>query len=717
MPKKKYQRNSGNKTLPNGLLQYQIRKLFKDQSGTHFSAQDIIKKLQIGNPVPQLNKILDRLVAHGFLVPAKPGYFVIKQQERQKSKKRFFTGKVDMTKTGSAYIICDELGNDVHIARKYMQTALHGDTVTFEMFYGRKGNRLDGKIIEIVKRANDQFMGTFQLFGKYAIVYVDRTKKDFEIFIDRKDIADAQADDKVIAEIIEWRGTKSPVPWGRVIQSFGPDEDHEMEMNAILVNNGFKIDFPAEALAEADSLDGQVTPGDLAERKDFRAVKSFTIDPFNARDFDDALSIRRLEDDRVEVGIHIADVTHFVRKGMALDKEAYDRSTSVYLVDRVCPMLPEKLSNELCSLRPNEDKFTFSAVFIFDKAFNIKSEWFGKTLTHSDRRFTYEEVQEILETGHGDHSEDLLLLNDIAKKLRKEKFDNGAISFESDEVTFILDEDGTPLEIIKKERKDAHMLVEDFMLLANKKVATFISKKSKNQAIPFVYRIHDNPDPDKLADFAAFAKEMGFPIDVNTPEKVAASFNALSEAAAKDERLKILEPIALRTMAKAVYSSDNIGHYGLHFDYYTHFTSPIRRYADVLVHRILFQNLHQDHRVDKTKLESQCVHISEQERKAVDAERESVKFKQVEYIIEHIGESFEGIISGIIERGFFVMLIDSRIEGMVGFDSMDEFFSVDPSRLKITGKDSGKVMKMGDKVTVRIIDANLERRQVEMEMV
>jgi ribonuclease R len=686
MPKKKYTRQSGKSNLPKGLLQYKIRKIFKENPGTQLTPEEVIRKLNISNSPSHVKSVLEKFVSHGFLVQGKPGNYLTRKQERSKKRKKYFSGLVDMTKTGSAYIIAEDFERDVHIARKYMNTALDGDTVVFELFYGKKGSRYEGKIIEVTKRANDQFMGTFKKYDKYAVVTVDRVKKEFEIFVDFADVADARQNDKVIVEITEWRGRKEQIPWGRIAQSFGPNEDHDMEMNAILVNNGFKIDFPEEVLDESERLSDQISTDDLAVRKDFRDVTTFTIDPFNARDFDDALSIRKNEKGLYEVGIHIADVTHFVKPKSALDKEAYDRSTSVYLVDRVCPMLPERLSNELCSLRPNEDKFTFSAVFTFDEKFNIKSEWFGKSLIHSDRRFTYEEVQEILESGKGDFSEELHLLDRIAKKLRKEKFANGAISFESDEVTFILDEDGTPLEIVEKERKDAHMLVEDFMLLANKKVATFITQKSKSKKIPFVYRIHDHPDPEKLQDFALFAREMGFEMNVSTPDHVAKSFNALSEASSRDDRLKMLEPLALRTMAKAVYSTDNIGHYGLSFDNYTHFTSPIRRYADVMVHRILEKNLTDQYRLDKTKLETTCNHISAQERKAIEAERESIKFKQVEYIIGHIGEVFDGVISGIIERGFFVMLKESRIEGLVGFDSLDEFFTVDSSRLKITGR-------------------------------
>ena len=717
MPRKKRTRHQKTNTLPKGLLQYRVRKLFKDNAGKQYTAREVIDKLKIDNRVDQVQHVLERFLKQGFLLHAKTGKYVIKKQERTKKKKKYFIGEVDMTKTGSAYIIIDELQHDVHISRKYMNTALHGDKVKIELFYGRKGTRYEGKIIEVVERANDQFIGTFKSYGKYSIVLIDRAKKDFEIFVESASAEDIKHNDKVIVEITEWRGKKSLVPWGKIVQSFGPNEDHEMEMNTILINNGFKIDFPVEVLKECEELSDEITEKDIRERKDFRDRICFTIDPFNARDFDDALSIKMLDDGFIEVGVHIADVTHFVKPGTALDKEAYDRSTSVYLVDRVCPMLPEKLSNELCSLRPNEDKFTFTALFVFDQNYKIQSKWFGKSLIHSKRRFTYEEAQEILESNNGDYATELRKLNEIAHKLRKEKFANGAISFESDEVSFILDEDGSPLEIVKKDRKDAHMLVEDFMLLANKMVAKRIGKRSDNLQIPFVYRVHDHPDPDKLRDFSLFAKEIGFEMKVDSPEQVAASFNKLNAAARENEGLKMLEPLALRTMAKAVYSTDNIGHYGLSFDFYAHFTSPIRRYADVLVHRILYENLKKEYRVDKNKLEASCLHISSQERKAVDAERESIKFKQVEYIIGHIGEEFDGFISGIIERGIFVMLNESRIEGFVGFDSMDEFYMVDESKLKITGRESGRQMKMGENVRVRIIDADLDKRQVEMELI
>ncbi|HAQ37327.1 MAG TPA: ribonuclease R [Saprospiraceae bacterium] len=703
--------------LPKGLLEYKIRKLFKEQASKQFSSEDVIRILNLENTPDQVENCLQRFVKHGFLSTGKPGKYVITRQERSKKKPKYFEGTVDMTRTGSAYILCDALPFDVHIPRKYMANALDGDTVRFEHFYsGKSRSKHDGKIIEVIKRANSQFMGVVNKYKSYATVFVDRAKNEFEIFIDLKNAKDVKTRDKVVVEITEWRGEQKSIPWGKIVQSFGQDESSDMEMNAILVNNGFKIEFPGEVISEAAVLTGEILGEEVAKRRDFRDVFTITIDPFNARDFDDALSLKHLDNGHLEIGVHIADVTHFVKPGTALDKEAFERSTSVYLVDRVCPMLPEKLSNELCSLRPNEDKYCFSAVFEFDQKFNIQSEWFGKTIIHSDRRFTYEEVQEILDQGHGEFYEQLELLNRVAKKMREEKMQNGAIAFESEEVEFELDSDGSIIGVHPKIRKDAHMLVEDFMLLANKKVAWYISKRP-GALVPFVYRVHDLPDPDKLTDFAEFAREMGVSIFLDTPKQIAASFNQLNELAQQNEALKILEPMALRTMAKAVYSTENIGHYGLSFSHYAHFTSPIRRYADVLVHRILQDNLGGEKRLDKAKLEAQCLHISSQERKATEAERASVKYKQVEFIFGHIGEEFDGYISGFIERGFFVILSESRVEGLVGFDSLDEDYSLDPSKLKARGRHSGIIRKMGDQVRVRIVDADLDRRLVDMELV
>ena len=575
---------------------------------------------------------------------------------------------------------------------------------------------MEGKVVEVIERDRSHFIGTYVALKNKAHVITDGYYKQMTIAIDDIQGELPKPFDKVVVKVVRWPEKTNQMPRGHITSVLGASGSSEIEMKSILVNNGFELEFPQIVLEEANALTWS-TEEELKYRKDYRDVPTFTIDPVDARDFDDALSLKKLENGNLEIGIHIADVTHFVRPDTELDKFAYSRSTSVYLVDRVLPMLPEKLSNELCSLRPNEEKCTFSALFTMDPAFNIIGRWFGKTLTFSDKRFTYDEAQIVLETGEGPHAEDLIKLNKIAQVLRKDKYENGAIDFESDEVRFKLDENGIPVSIFVKERKDAHRLVEDFMLLANREVATFISKRSREKEVPFVYRIHDIPDQDKVRDFALFAKELGYPMDVSTPEKISDSFNGLAKASRENDVLRILEPLAIRTMSKAIYSTDNIGHYGLAFDHYTHFTSPIRRYSDVLVHRHLEQYLFEGKRTSKTKLEIKCKHISKQERHAMDAERESIKYKQAEYISKHIGEIFEGQINGIIERGMFIELVESKCEGLIGFENFDEPFNVADSRLKATGLKSRIVYKMGDKIMVKIIDVDLSKRQIEMDLV
>jgi ribonuclease R len=724
--KKQSWKNYKEKKLAYSLLQYKIRKLFKKDSTAEFDINKIKRKLKISNPKGQINDILKKLLKEGYIVVSGYGKYVYNGLTKELKKKGiienngekiYYTGIVDKTKTGSAYIIVKELSYDVYVPNRYIKTAMDGDTVKVQLLFSKRGSKNDGRIVEVIKRAKTQFIGEYRNFGNYSSVFIEGIKDELEIFVLTQDVSEINSGDKVLIEISEWRGKKNPVPWGRIIKSLGDEEKNDIEMKSILINNGFKIEFPEEVLLEAKNLNKEITEEEIKIRRDFRDVLTITIDPETAKDFDDALSFKILENENIEIGIHIADVSHFVKPGTAIDREAYEQSTSVYLVDRVDPMLPEVLSNELCSLRPDEESLTFSAVFEFDKNFKIKKKWFGKTIIFSDRRFSYEEVQEILETGKGEYSKELKKLNSIAKKLRKDRYANGSINFDTEEVQFKLDEKGKPIGLFVKERKDAHMLVEDFMLLANKEVAKYIKNKGKNKEIPFVYRVHDLPDPDKLLDFAAFAKEFGVKLKLDTPQQVAKSFTELSKKAEKDERLKVLIPLALRTMAKAIYTTDNIGHYGLGFDDYTHFTSPIRRYSDVLVHRILEKNLDDVYRMKKSDLEDKCRHISEQERKAIDAERESVKYKQVEYITDHIGEEFEGIITGFIEKGMFIELIESKVEGMVEFNTLGQYYVLDDSKLKVIAKKSGDVMKIGDPVKVKILDTDLVRRRVDFELI
>lgn len=697
-------------------------RLMQRHPGKRLNAKQIIKKLKINNSKEAVNDALSKLSEKGQLRAIGGGKFQIDRaatnEHKSFGKASEHIGKVDMTRSGSAYIICEDVEDDIFVNAKRLNGALHGDKVKVSVFKsGGQFRRKEGSIIKVLERATESFIGTLRLTRKYGLVIPDRTNMPYDIFVAFEDIKEeAQDGDKVVVKVVDWPTRHNQSPIGVITTVLGQAGTSDIEMKSILINNGFDLEFSEEVLAESESLSDTITEADLAERRDMREITTFTIDPVDAKDFDDALSYQELENGDIEIGVHIADVTHYLHPGTALDKEAYERSTSVYLVDRVLPMLPERLSNGLCSLRPNEDKFTFSAVFTFGKGGKLKDRWFGKTLTHSNRRYAYEEAQEVIENGKGDFAEELQQLNKIALKLRKDRFKNGAIAFESEEVRFKLDEDGTPIDVFVKERKDAHLLIEDFMLLANKEVAYFMAKKEKPE-VPFVYRVHDLPDPDKVADFARFAHELGVNIRTDTPEQIAKSFNDLAKKARENDAVKMLEPMAIRTMAKAIYTSDNIGHYGLGFEYYSHFTSPIRRYSDVLAHRILYENLSSIKRFDKERLELQCKHISAQERKAMDAERESVKYKQVEYVMNHEGKIFDGFVSGFLDRGFFVELAHSKAEGLIGFDRLDEPYDIDAGRLKAVGRQSGDIIRMGQAVRVQIIGTDLSRREIEMDLV
>jgi ribonuclease R len=656
---------------------------------------------------------------------------------RQRSS-RTITGRVDMARSGVAYIVTEDLEHDVFIAPRDLGGAMHGDTVVAELKPARSfrakrsGSTTDAKpegfIVGVVKRATEAIIGTFRKRNGRQICVSDNLLSGLEVLIPIDKQLNAREGDKVVVRIIEWPDNPKKSPIGTVSRVLGKEGGNDYEMQKILITQGFEMDFPAEVLAETAAIPLKISEQEIALRRDFRDVLTFTIDPEDAKDFDDALSYRVLENGNTEVGVHIADVTHYIKPGSPLDLEAYKRSTSVYLVDRVCPMLPEKLSNHLCSLVPLEDRPVFSVVFEFSPKGKMVKRWVGKCMIHSDKRFAYEEAQTILEGNPAEHlvthdllgelTEALLALNTLALNMRKEREKNGAINFETEEVRFRLAPDGTPLEVYVKERKAAHMLIEDFMLLANKEVALYVEDLSKGkQKIPFVYRVHDLPNMDKVAEFARFALEMGVKLRVDTPDQIAKSYNSFMEKAEKDPRLKILEPLAIRTMAKAVYTTENIGHYGLGFTHYSHFTSPIRRYSDVLAHRILFRNLHGEYRMETDKLEQLCKHISAQEKRAADAERESIKYKQTELISNHVNETFEGVISGFVERGMFVALTNSKAEGMVEFKFLDDLYRLDESRLKAVGQRYGRTFKMGDIVRVLIAGVDLGKRQIEMELV
>ena len=762
MSKKK---KKGGKKLTAKNLQIELLKFLLTQPKKQFTPRQLADLLKIENNKDSVEHALFQLEMAGSVKTYKENKFgialerltVVEKTETQTEptappkkqaltsgskgkspagQKKIIEGRVDMTRSGSAYIVTGLLDSDVYIAPKYLNGALNGDTVRVLLFPGaprhRRGQpprKPEGEVLEVIKRANEFFIGTLRKSRKYALFLPDNPNMPVDIYVPLEACGDARDGEKVVVRVTDWQEGKGRVPIGKVTQTLGEAGGNDFEMKKILINAGFELMHSEEAMVEADRIPETVSPQEISRRRDFREVLTITIDPEDAKDFDDALSMRTLENGHLEIGVHIADVTHYLKPDTPLDAEAFRRSTSVYLVDRVNPMLPEKLSNNLCSLVPYEDRLTFSAVFVFERQDKIVSRWFGKTVIHSDKRFSYEEAQTILDgkpaesltqlTIFPEIDAALKMLNRLAKQMRRERERNGAIGFDTEEVRFRLAEDGTPLEAYIKERKDAHLLIEDFMLLANKEVAWFIENKATaQQEIPFVYRVHDLPDLEKVTEFARFAAEMGHPMKVDTPKHIAQSYNALMRAAQKDERLKVLEPLAIRTMAKAVYSSNNIGHYGLGFSHYTHFTSPIRRYADVLAHRLLERNLEgRTYRMDKSKLDEQCKHISNQEKKAADAERESIKYKQAELLRRHLGEEFEGYVSGIIERGFFVELPGSLAEGLVEFKYLDDLYVVEEGNLRVKGRRYGRVIKMGDRVRVRVTGVDLQKRQIEMELI
>lgn len=721
--KKSSPKTKGNK-LTTRDLQREVLRLFRKFPKKQFNPKQVGQKLSISNSKDALQHVIDQLVAAGAVVARDDYKYQLVRDFHAPTEEQTAVGRVDMTRTGSAYIVVEGVEEDIYVAANNTRNALNGDTVRVAYWKQRGRKKAEGKVIEIVKRNAEQFVGILHLFARYALVKVEG-KQEMDISVSLEDIRGAQHGDMVVVKMKPEQDTPTGRthnnPKGMVTVVMGKPGSSSMDMQAILINNGFNIAFPEEVIAESEALPGQITEADVAARRDFRGILTFTIDPLTAKDFDDALSYRPLENGHFEVGVHIADVSHYVLPNSALDQEAYKRSTSVYLVDRVCPMLPERLSNELCSLRPHEDKLAFSAVFEFSADYKVVNRWFGKTIIHSDRRFTYEEAQEVLDTGQGDYPEELTLLNKVAQKLRERRFKEGSIDFATEEVRFRLAEDGTPLEVYVKERIDTNMLIEDFMLLANREVSSFIARKEKerSQVIPFIYRVHDEPDPDKAMELALFAAALGFTMDVSSPVAIARSYNRLLKKAETDHSLKLLAPLAIRTMAKAVYTSKNIGHYGLGFAHYSHFTSPIRRYSDVLAHRILEQNLPKDslYQVNATHLEEQCKHISNQERKATEAERESIKYKQVEFIEKHVGEDFVGVINGIADFGVFVELKESRCEGMISYDNMDQAYDIGEGKFSIKGRRNRKEYRMGDEINVRVLAVDLKRRRIELGMV
>ena len=627
----------------------------------------------------------------------------------------YITGRVDMTQKGSAYVISDDTEQDVYITPKNVAHALQGDTVKVLMYAQRKNKKPEGEIVEILERARTEFVGTIELNKNYGFLVPDNKRMQVDIYIPKEVLNGAQHGQKALVRMTDWPENASS-PFGEVLEVLGNPGDHDVEIHSILAEFGLPRDFPKEVELEAEAIKDEIPQEEIKKRRDFRDVLTFTIDPHDAKDFDDALSLRKLENGNYEIGVHIADVTHYVTPGSQLEEEAVERATSVYLVDRVVPMLPEKLSNKVCSLRPHEEKLTFSAVFEMDENGKVLHEWFGRTVIYSDRRFTYQEAQDVIETGAGDLAEEILLMDRIAKKLRKQRMRSGALAFDRVEVKFQLNEEHDPVGVYFKESKDANHLIEEFMLLANRKVAQFIGKAKDNKPTgnTFVYRIHDSPDPDKLMDLSNFVKQFGYKVDTASTNAVSKSLNRMLEEVKGKGEANMIETLTIRSMAKAIYSTGNIGHYGLAFDYYTHFTSPIRRYPDMMVHRLLQHYLDGGSSPARGPYEELCEHSSDREKLATDAERTSVKYMQVKFMEKHVGESFMGVISGVTEFGIFVELIESRCEGMVRIrDFKDDYYVFDERNYAIEGERSGKIYQLGDQIMVTVKNADLEKKQLD----
>jgi len=691
-------------------LRKHIYDLFRTEPSQSFNYKQIAKRLDIKDESTRklILLVCSDLVESGKLEEESTGKFLLKPATG------LLEGKIELGNRGRAMFSSPDLDESIQIATENLHHALHGDTVKVQVFASRKKHQVEGEVVEIIKRGRNTFVGNVEVLKNFAFLSPDNKNMPYDVFIPLDALNGATHGIKAVAEILEWP-EKAKNPVGRIIDVLGVPGQNDTEIHAILAEFELPYKFDEKIDQEANAIEAGITPEEIARRKDFRDVLTITIDPIDAKDFDDAISFRILENGNYEIGVHIADVTFYVDPKSALEKEAFERATSVYLVDRVVPMLPERLSNFICSLRPDEEKLTYAAVYEMDSEANVIHSWIGRTVIKSNRRFHYGEAQDIIETGEGDYKDEVLTMHKLAQLLRKRRFSAGSIGFDRVEVKFKIDEDGKPLEVYFKESKEANQLIEEFMLLANKTVAEFVGKGREAKAKTFVYRVHDEPDLEKLAKFNNYIKRWGHAINMKSNTQISKSLNLLLDSIGGKPEEDIISGMAIRTMAKAEYSTKNIGHYGLAFSNYTHFTSPIRRYPDMMVHRLLSRYLAGGSSVSRQIYEEKCRHSSERERRAAMAERASIKYKQAEYMKNHVGEVYQGMVSGITEWGIYVEMIETRIEGMIRIQNLDDdFYYFDEDSYSLKGKYKKKQYNMGDILTVQVTRVNVELKQIDL---
>jgi ribonuclease R/exosome complex exonuclease DIS3/RRP44 len=694
-------------------LDTDILQVFNQNSNKLLNYKQISAKLNIVDAKGrnQVIQELQDLKAQDRIEEVETGKFIMV------AKSHYFEGIVEVTSRGNAYVVCEDLEHDIYIPSRNLNHALNNDLVKVYVYKRKKNKKQEGDIVDILERAKTEFVGVLQKSKNFGFVVPDDHKMYADIFVSPNELADAEDGDKVLAEITDWPAN-SKNPFGKITRVLGKPGDHDTEIHSILLEYGLPYTFPEHVEEYASKIPIEITEEEIGKRRDMRKDLTFTIDPKDAKDFDDALSFKVMENGNYEIGIHIADVSHYVKEDTALEDEAYERATSVYLVDRVVPMLPEILSNNVCSLRPNEEKLTFSVVFEMDEKGHVLKPWYGRTVIYSDKRFSYEDAQEIIEGNDKEVDqpikEAILTLDSLAKKIRKRRMSEGAISFDKTEVRFNLDEHANPIGVYVKESKDANKLIEEFMLLANKKVAEFIGKKKKT----FIYRVHDEPNIDKLALLQGIITKFGYKIDTNTRKSTSDSLNKLLADVHGKAESNMIETLTIRSMSKAIYTTDNIGHYGLAFDHYTHFTSPIRRYPDVMAHRLLQYYLDGGQSVKAEKYEEKCKHSSEREYMASKAERDSIKYMQIKYMQDHNDQEFIGVISGVTEWGIYIEIIENKCEGMVRIkDITSDYFIFDEKQYALIGQADKRMYQLGDQVTVTVKNTDLERKHLDFNLV